>query len=173
MKKHTKQAQAAMEFLMTYGWALLVVLVAIGALAYFGVFSPQTFLPGQCVFFPGVSCEYVIAYEVPPPPSLFLNLEVHVVNNLGYTMKKFDIRTTIGGVFLNPSSGPNNVKNCQLVNQDIFNDELKKCGFTWLNVAGLNFVEGDTFQADIIFEWDDEFGNRRRRVGQLVVIVGP
>ena len=32
-----KKAQAAMEFLMTYGWAILVVLVTIGALAYFGV----------------------------------------------------------------------------------------------------------------------------------------
>jgi len=26
-----KKAQAAMEFLMTYGWAILVVLVVIGA----------------------------------------------------------------------------------------------------------------------------------------------
>ena len=31
------KSQAAMEFLMTYSWAILVVLVAIGALAYFGV----------------------------------------------------------------------------------------------------------------------------------------
>jgi len=29
--------QAAMEFLMTYGWAILFVLLAIGPLAYFGV----------------------------------------------------------------------------------------------------------------------------------------
>ena len=34
-----------MEFLMTYGWAILVVLAAIGALAYFGILSPQRFLP--------------------------------------------------------------------------------------------------------------------------------
>jgi len=39
-----KRAQAAMEFLMTYGWAILVVLVAIGALAYVGVLSPEKFL---------------------------------------------------------------------------------------------------------------------------------
>lgn len=31
----SKKAQASMEFLMTYGWALLVVLLAIGALTYF------------------------------------------------------------------------------------------------------------------------------------------
>ena len=36
-----KKSQAAMEFLMTYGWAILVVLVAICALAYFGVLSPD------------------------------------------------------------------------------------------------------------------------------------
>ncbi|MBW2996254.1 hypothetical protein KY332_03065 [Candidatus Woesearchaeota archaeon] len=51
-----KSAQAAMEFLMTYGWALLVVLAAIGALAYFGVLRPQSFLPEQCVLAPGVAC---------------------------------------------------------------------------------------------------------------------
>ena len=48
-----KKAQAAMEFLMTYGWAILVVLVAIGALAYFGVLSPDTFLPEKCVISSG------------------------------------------------------------------------------------------------------------------------
>jgi len=36
----SKKSQAALEFLMTYGWAILVVLVAVGALAYFGVLSP-------------------------------------------------------------------------------------------------------------------------------------
>jgi hypothetical protein len=44
-----KKGQAAMEFLMTYGWAILVVLVAIGALTYFGVLSPDKFLPEKCV----------------------------------------------------------------------------------------------------------------------------
>ncbi|MEK6812667.1 MAG: hypothetical protein AABX86_00975 [Nanoarchaeota archaeon] len=50
------RGQSAMEFLMTYGWAILVVLIAIGALAYFGVLNPARFLPTSCVIFPGVSC---------------------------------------------------------------------------------------------------------------------
>lgn len=37
-----KKGQNAMEFLMTYGWAILVMLIAVGALAYFGV------LGGDC-----------------------------------------------------------------------------------------------------------------------------
>lgn len=42
---------------MTYGWALLVVLIAIGALAFFGVLNPSKFLPTQCVLGPGLACE--------------------------------------------------------------------------------------------------------------------
>ncbi len=52
-----KKGQAAMEFLMTYGWAILVVLIAIGALAYFGVLNPSRFLPSQCTLEPGLSCD--------------------------------------------------------------------------------------------------------------------
>ncbi|MBI3036442.1 hypothetical protein HYY73_01620 [Candidatus Woesearchaeota archaeon] len=50
MKRSLKsmKGQAAMEFLMTYGWAILVVLVVIGALSYFGVLSPSTLLPEKC-----------------------------------------------------------------------------------------------------------------------------
>jgi len=51
-----KKGQAAMEFLMTYGWAILVVLAAIGALAYFGVLSPSKHLPESCIFGQGISC---------------------------------------------------------------------------------------------------------------------
>jgi len=44
-----KKGQAAMEFLMTYGWGILVVLAAIGSLAYFGVLNPAKFFPDSCV----------------------------------------------------------------------------------------------------------------------------
>lgn len=43
-----KKGQAALEFLMTYGWAILVVLIVIGALAYFGVLNPNTFVSERC-----------------------------------------------------------------------------------------------------------------------------
>ncbi|RMD67636.1 hypothetical protein D6817_00980 [Candidatus Pacearchaeota archaeon] len=42
-----KRAQAAMEFLMTYGWAILAAIIAIGVLAYFGVFSPSNLVSDQ------------------------------------------------------------------------------------------------------------------------------
>ncbi len=73
-----KKAQAAMEFLMTYGWAILVVLVVIGALAYFGVLSPGRLLPDRCTLPPGVTCEdYTISGGV---------LTMIVSNGLGDTI---------------------------------------------------------------------------------------
>ena len=58
-----KKSQAAMEFLMTYGWAILVVLAAIAALAYFGVLSPEKFLPEKCILQPGIAC---VSHKVEP-----------------------------------------------------------------------------------------------------------
>ncbi|RLE43123.1 hypothetical protein DRJ48_01790 [Candidatus Woesearchaeota archaeon] len=56
VKGRMRKGQAAMEFLMTYGWAILVVLAAIGALAYFGVLSPARFLPERCTGPAGMDC---------------------------------------------------------------------------------------------------------------------
>src|SRR3989344_505269 len=51
-----KRGQAALEFLMTYGWAIMVVLIAIGALAHFGILSPDKFLPRKCIIEAGIGC---------------------------------------------------------------------------------------------------------------------
>lgn len=47
-----RKGQAAVEFLMTYGWAILAAIIAIGVLAYFGVFSPGKFTPTATVLNP-------------------------------------------------------------------------------------------------------------------------
>jgi len=49
MKKEVK-SQAALEFLTTYAWAFVVIMLTIGALYYFGIFDFAKFLPQQCTF---------------------------------------------------------------------------------------------------------------------------
>ncbi|MCH8003362.1 MAG: hypothetical protein IH934_01925 [Nanoarchaeota archaeon] len=75
--KH-KKSQAAMEFLMTYGWAILVVLAAIAALAYFGVLSPEKFLPEKCILQPGIAC---VSHKVEPTQTTLI-----ISNGLGRTI---------------------------------------------------------------------------------------
>lgn len=43
-----KKGQAAMEFLMTYGWAILAAIIAIGVLSYF-YFSPGDMAPNAAL----------------------------------------------------------------------------------------------------------------------------
>ncbi len=42
------RGQASIEYLITYGWAFLVIIVAIGGLAYFGMLSPSRWVPDKC-----------------------------------------------------------------------------------------------------------------------------
>jgi len=75
---HNTKSQAAMEFLMTYGWAILVVLAAIAALAYFGVLSPEKFLPEKCILQPGIAC---VSHKVTPT-----TITLVISNGLGRTI---------------------------------------------------------------------------------------
>ena len=49
------RAQSAMEYLMTYGWAILIIAIVLAALFQLGVFSSSTFAPkappGSCQVF--------------------------------------------------------------------------------------------------------------------------
>jgi len=81
-----KKAQAAMEFLMTYGWAILVVLAAIAALAYFGVLSPDRFLPEKCTMPSGVACldfSSTVVGATAAPGTITISLQ----NAAGFDMK--------------------------------------------------------------------------------------
>ncbi|MEK6968083.1 MAG: hypothetical protein AABX51_05630 [Nanoarchaeota archaeon] len=55
-KKINSKAQAAMEFLMTYGWAILVVLLVISVLAYMGFLNPSNLIPDRCYLGEKLDC---------------------------------------------------------------------------------------------------------------------
>jgi len=71
------RGQAALEFMMTYGWAILVVLAAIGALSYFGVLDPSRFTPNTCMGSSGISCD---GKPLATPNSITFSIS----NGLGY-----------------------------------------------------------------------------------------
>jgi hypothetical protein len=51
------KAQSAMEYLMTYGWAILIIAVVLGALFSLGVFSGSSLLGTSCIATPGYLCQ--------------------------------------------------------------------------------------------------------------------
>ncbi len=54
--RNSKRAQSAMEYLMTYGWAILIIAVVLGALFSLGVFSSSSFLGTTCIASSGFEC---------------------------------------------------------------------------------------------------------------------
>src|SRR3989338_7378372 len=61
---NNEKGQASMEFLMVYGWAILAAVVAIGVLAYYGVFTPGKSLPSLCFVEAPLGCsEFEVAVD--------------------------------------------------------------------------------------------------------------
>ena len=46
-----KKGQGALEYLMTYGWALLVIVIVVAALYAMGVLNPSTYQQSRCTGF--------------------------------------------------------------------------------------------------------------------------
>ncbi|MGC8478840.1 MAG: LamG-like jellyroll fold domain-containing protein [Candidatus Micrarchaeia archaeon] len=63
------KAQSAMEYLMTYGWAILIIAVVLGALFQLGVFNANNFAPKA----PPGSCQ--VFRPNGPGTTSFINLE--------------------------------------------------------------------------------------------------
>lgn len=80
-----KSGQAAIEFLVTYGWAILGALIVIGTLSYFGIFNTQRYINDVCYFGDQFTCEDYIAYQNG-------SVAVQVRNNFGVLI---DINGTI------------------------------------------------------------------------------
>ncbi len=59
LKGRNLKAQSAMEYLMTYGWAILIIAIVLGALFSLGVFSGSSFIGTACIPASGYTCSSV------------------------------------------------------------------------------------------------------------------
>lgn len=83
------KSQYSVEFLITYGWALLIIGIIVGAIYTFGWFDPGNFLPQKCHFYGQVGCR-----------DYFLNqseFKVSVVNNFGVELQIKGLKLFVDG----------------------------------------------------------------------------
>lgn len=85
------RGQAALEFLSTYGFAFLIILVMIGALSYFGVLSPGRFLPERCLISQEFTCD---EFQLERTSAGGMEVSIVLVNNLGNSVTFNDINFT-------------------------------------------------------------------------------
>ena len=129
-----KKGQAAMEFLMTYGWAILVVIAAIAALAYFGVLDPARLLPERCQFPAGMDCIDKAAIVGETVAGNDGTVTVALRNNLAFAITIQDANIT-GATCAGPNtvdvgSGYVAIANNQVPNNGVFRVRLENCDIT-------------------------------------------
>jgi len=111
------RGQSAMEYLMTYGWAILVIITVIAVLFYIGVLNPKNLTPTSCTFPSGMSCA---SYKLTASNSQ-LNLTIgHATGRkiriigVNCTQQTLTIAPTLAAVDVNISTGESkNISNIQ------------------------------------------------------------
>ncbi|MFA6328681.1 MAG: hypothetical protein WCY41_04515 [Candidatus Micrarchaeia archaeon] len=88
------KAQAAMEYLVTYGWALLVLVIAVAYLLSSGAFSANSFASQECVFQPDLPCSPYVLYSGDGETVLKFSL----TNGLGFPINISSINYTTTGI---------------------------------------------------------------------------
>lgn len=90
------RGQQALEYLVTYGWAFVIVIITIGAFAYFGILNPQQYIPERCDFGVQLQCAdfILLADEEDSHPG-----QVHLkfFNGYGVDIEIVNLSTPSGG----------------------------------------------------------------------------
>ncbi|HLD75734.1 MAG TPA: hypothetical protein VI874_01835 [Candidatus Norongarragalinales archaeon] len=83
-----KKGQSGLEYLVTYGWAILAIVIIAGVLWYFGIFNPARFAgEKQCSGFSAFTCQ---DFRVAPDGTLTIVLN----NRVGGGITSVDIAGT-------------------------------------------------------------------------------
>jgi uncharacterized Zn-binding protein involved in type VI secretion len=150
MNSLRKKGQAALEFLTTYGWAFMLILVCIGALAYFGILSPGKLVPDKCVASVGFNCIDSVA-SISSGDSLAVVLTANRGTKISITDLKVDVKgtdvATSGGCGLYDQNDVPLPLPAEIVNTQKF---MMKCtNFK----ETLNAKKGDRLEATITFNY--------------------
>ncbi|MBW2972437.1 hypothetical protein KY359_05360 [Candidatus Woesearchaeota archaeon] len=81
-----KKAQAATEYLHTYGWIFMSILMLAGVMVYYNTTRVQYFLPLECSFLSGLRCLDADVEET--------LLSFVVVNEFGFTLSNLTMNIT-------------------------------------------------------------------------------
>ena len=87
-----KKGQAAMEYLITYGWAILVIFVIIAVL-YSSIFKPEFYAQERCEMAPGIECSPMkMALK---PINDEIQLRMILTNSMGYDIEVLEVNYTV------------------------------------------------------------------------------
>jgi hypothetical protein len=169
MKKHNiktqNKGQAALEFLTTYGWAFLVILVMIGALSYFGVLDPSKFLPDKCIFGSGIgACVDSVASDSRN------EIDAIVINSIGKDIKVNDVNITVQGLAAPCTPDCSAAPNCGITYGTVWTNNDKRT----INISMCTLSAGDKPKAHVMLTYQEVGGTYNHVIeGDVQVKLSP
>ncbi len=82
------RGQSSLEYLMTYGWALIILAAVLTILYSVGVFDPKQYMNEECLFQPSLQCKSMSLTEGGK-----FNLQLN--NGLGYEIDEVSAELTM------------------------------------------------------------------------------
>lgn len=138
-----KKGQSALEFVMTYGWAIMAFLVSIAALFYFGVIPGDITGASVCALSPGINC---LEYKVSA-----LGVTLVLQNSFPYTL------TSVAANITNTDQGP-----CFESAEKVLFEGRSETFF-----VRCDNIKKDKFKGDIVVRYRKEGGIQRSFSGAL------
>lgn len=92
----SKKGQAAAEYLVTYGWALLLLVAVIAIILSTGIFNASYFISEECVLQPDIACTGYQLYQ--PAGGGDTTLLMMVEDRLGYAIRIDSVTITTNDI---------------------------------------------------------------------------
>lgn len=149
-----KRGQGAMEFVMTYGWALIVILVALSSLTFYLGFDTKAFAAKACFLGPGLSCDDFAVYED--------SISMSVRNSLGKDVETFSIGSASCGISSdsmrldNGAEGLFTLSDCNFNPDDLIEEPLT-INYSFLN-GGIEHMKDAVITAVVEIGSNQNFG---------------
>lgn len=155
-----RKGQTAIEYLMTYGWAILIILVVGGVLYYYGVFSPSKLVGKSKTGFQQVD---LVDWEVNAGTSA--NISVLLENRVGTAITVQDATVETANAVFNDVGGVETAVN--------ITEGARDTAFRTISGTGQNLPAGSSYQLDltIIYRRQDTVGTLRSS-GRISGVVG-
>ena len=133
--KFSRTSQAALEFLTTYGWAFLVILIMISTLAYFGILTPSKILPDRCNFGAEFECK---DFQISGTSD---SIKVRLKNNAGDAIRITSMTVSAESAVALDCTGAPDISGIWA------SAETKDFTFSACNTEGVGFIQGEKHKA--------------------------
>jgi len=90
------RAQATIEFLVTYGWAIFALIIVLGALLSTGILSPNYLVSEECTFGTNIQCNFALYNE---GDSTVLDLQLFNAFPYAIKINTIEMETQAGDLF--------------------------------------------------------------------------